>query len=268
MARGESLTFKTLLLSFGKVIVTLSALIISVVLARFLSIEGYAVHKKAILAFTLVSPVLMLGLPKALYFFLPESKKGARTTLVANLVLLSLSGAIFAAGLVFVFGDVLANYLGDPTLVRFWWIVSIYGFAMLPLSALSATLVAQSRVKVLVRFQMTSQLLLVGAVSFVAWKFGEPIYTLGAFMGWSVLAVAIALVLMLKSTPQSPVELAQLRTQMKDQLVYAVPLGLASMFGSVSIQLDKLMVSQMCSTEEFSWYVAQSDAIALMVIKP
>ena len=264
MERAHSLTFKTLLLSVGKMIAAMSALLISVVLARSLSVDGYTLHKKAVLAFALLSPLLMLGLPKALYFFLPGNHKMARTTLIANLLLLGLSGAMFAVGLTFLFGETLANYLGDVRLVRYWWLVAIYGFAMLPLGALSAALVAQGRVGVLVKFQMGTQVILVGAMASVAWCFRDPLYTLGVMMVWSVFAISIALVLMVKSTPKSTFDLSGVQGEMKSQLAYAIPLGLASMFGSISTQLDKLMVSNMCSNEEFSWYVA--GAIELPII--
>lgn len=264
MARGDSLTVKTLLLSMGKIIAALSALLISVVLARTLSVDDYAVHKKAILAFAITSPVLMLGLPKALYFFLPGSGAAARSTLVANLLLLGLSGACFALGLTFVFGEALSSYLGDEDLTRYWWLVGLYGFAMLPLSALSATLVAQNQVSILVRFQMLSQVLLVCAMAVVAYQFKRPMATLAVLMVWSMIAVCVALHLMLRSTPNGLIRYETLRSQMKTQLAYAVPLGLASMFGSISTQLDKLMVSNMCSSQDFTWYVA--GAIELPII--
>jgi O-antigen/teichoic acid export membrane protein len=264
MPRGDSLTVKTLLLSVGKIIAALSALLISVVLARTLSVEGFAVHKKAVLAFALISPVLMLGLPKALYFFLPGSGAGARSILVTNLLLLGLSGACFALGLVFVFGDALSSFLGQNGLTRYWWIVGLYGFAMLPLSALSATLVAQNQVSVLVRFQVLSQAVLVTVMALVAYYLRTPVATLTVLMVWSFIAVGVAVLLMLNSTLPGTVGLLEIRGHMKAQLAYAVPLGLASMFGSISTQLDKLMVSNMCSSQDFSWYVA--GAIELPII--
>ncbi|MGB0648600.1 MAG: lipopolysaccharide biosynthesis protein, partial [Bradymonadia bacterium] len=264
MTNTPSLTMKTLILSFGKIVASVSALLISIILARALTVEDYALHKKAILAFGLLSPVLMLGLPKALYFFLPIKPERGRTSVVANLSLLAISGGVFAVSLCFVFGQRFANYLGAPSLVKYWWIVGIYGFAMLPLSSLAATLVAQNRVGLLVKYQTISQTLLVTAMALAAWQFSTPFHTLSVLMIWSLIAVGTAVVLMMRSTDPAEWSGKELRSSMREQLKYAVPLGLASMFGSISTQLDKFMVSNRCSPEEFSWYVA--GAIELPII--
>ena len=51
---------------------------------------------------------------------------------------------------------------------------------------------------------------------------------------------------------------------MKEQLAYGVPLGLAGMFGGLSGQIDKYMVSIMCSTEDFGIYVAGAVELPLI----
>ena len=53
-------------------------------------------------------------------------------------------------------------------------------------------------------------------------------------------------------------------TGIKAQLAFGVPLGLASMFGSLSGQIDKFMVSLMCSREEFAVYVTGALEIPLI----
>ena len=79
MAARSSLTIKTLLLSFGRIVASLSTVLITVILTRHLSVEDFGLHKKALLAFSVCSPALALGLPKALFFFLPGNDNNACT---------------------------------------------------------------------------------------------------------------------------------------------------------------------------------------------
>ena len=204
----------------------------------------------------------MLGLPKALYFFLPVRPEQGRAVF-ANLSLLAFRGCVWVE-LCFAIGEQFAEYLGAPDLVEYWWIVGVYGFAMLPLSSLASTLVAQNRVGLLVKYQTVAQTLLVGGMALAAWQFGTPLHTLSVLMIWSLVALSVAVILMIRATNSVDWSGPQLRASMKEQLKYAVPLGLASMFGSISTQLDKFMVSNRCSPEEFSWYVA--GAIELPII--
>ena len=266
MKVGGSLTVKTLLLSFGRLVASLSAVLISVLLARNLSVEDFAFHKKAILAFSVVSPVLTLGLPHALYFFLPNEPNDARRILITNLVLLLLAGVLFAIGLNWLVGDLAATSLGDAELTEIWWLVGLYGLAMLPLKSLAATLVAQNRVPWMVRFQLAAQLGLVLSVGLAAWWFRSPFYTVGALTIWALIALCFAVWLMLKSTADASGQHGFAWSVGKAQLKYAVPLGLASMFGSISAQFDKLMVSAMCSVDEFAWYVIGAIELPLIGI--
>ena len=96
---GQSLTFKTLLLSFGKMLATLSSIGITAILTRTLSLDDYATHKQALLIYAMCAPVLMLGLPKALYFFLPGERDRQRSHLLNNMILLLTLGALFLGAL-------------------------------------------------------------------------------------------------------------------------------------------------------------------------
>ena len=85
--------------------------------------------------------------------------------------------------------------------------------------------------------------------------FRTPKATITAYLAWSGIALTLGLALMLKATRQSA-PLKPKISGIKNQLRYGIPLGLAAMFGSISAQLDKYMVSVLCSTEDFAIYVA------------
>ena len=134
----RSLTAKTLLLAFGKILAAFATIGITAILARLLTIQDYATHKQALMIYALVAPPLMLGLPKALYFFLPGEKERPRAVLLENICLLVGGGLVFGLALIFGAGDFFARHFRNPALVDVIPMIAVYGVCMLPLAA-SAT---------------------------------------------------------------------------------------------------------------------------------
>ena len=131
------------------------------------------------------------------------------------------------------------------------------------MGAFSTCMMSTDRVTTLVRFQISAQLVLITMIACVALYFGTPKATITGYALWASVSVIIAWFFMFRATRGG----SQNRPNwsgMKVQLAYGVPLGLASMFGSLSIQIDKFMVSLMCSKEEFVIYV--TGALELPII--
>ncbi len=259
----QSLTFKTLLLAFGKALAALYALGITVLLTRNLSISEYASHKQALLVYAICAPALTLGLPKALYFFLPGDEENGRTHVLNNLFLLLGVGLAFALATVLFGGPLAARYFNNGSLEALVPLVGLYGMAMLTMSGVSACLVATNKVSVLVRYQIFTQLLLLSVVGGLAWYSGTAKATVSGYLIWSGCVVVVAILLMFKMT-QGGDAASPSWGGMKAQLSYGIPLGLAGMFGAISTQVDKLMVSVLCPKEEFAVYV--TGAIELPLI--
>jgi len=317
---ARALTLKTVVLASGKALGALSAIALTVVLTRALSVEQYATHKQALLLFAMVSPLLMLGLPKALYYFLPGEPRRARAALIENLGLLLLMGLIFAAALPLGLIDLAAERFDNPLLAGAARWVGPYGLAMFPMAALGACLVARDRIGALVRFNIGSRALLVALAAGAALVWGTAEATLAAHAAWAGVMVVPAVYMMwravrpggsnaiadtiaeasdaiadtiaeasdaLAETSDASDDIADTiaaasdaiaaapdaipsrprppgLTGMRRQLGFAIPLGLASLLGTLSAQLDKLIVSAMCTTEEFAIYA--TGAIELPLI--
>lgn len=320
---GRALTIKTLVLASGKALGALSAVLLTAVLTRTLSMQQYATHKQALLLFAMASPLLMLGLPKALYYFLPGEPKRARAALFENLGLLALLGLVFAAALLLGGIDLAAERFANPALADAARWVAPYGLAMFPMAALGACLVARDRVVELVRFNIVSRALLVALAAGAALLWGNAEATVAAHAAWGGVMLVPALWMMRRAVrpppagsvvdshaidaisddsdviaddsnaivddsnaivddsdaigddsdaiaddsdamSEPPLPARPTTRGMARQLRFAVPLGLASLLGTLSAQLDKLIVSAMCATEDFAIYA--TGAIELPLI--
>ncbi|NQT04252.1 MAG: oligosaccharide flippase family protein [Planctomycetes bacterium] len=259
---SQSRTVKAGILASGSFLTTCVRLISAVVLARLLSMYDYATYRQTLLAYAFISPLLMLGLPQALYYFLPGENKRPRTVLVENLLLLSFMAGLFTLFLLFGGNRLLAWRFNNPDIARTLLILAPYPLFMLPASAFGACLITRDRVKQVAVFNVLSRLFMLGTVltAVLIWR------TPAAAIVGTVVGAGIVLLpaLKLMFTACNVGSLLPSTKGMWSQLKYAVPLGLAGIIGTISLSLDKMIVSSMCSPEQFAVYVNGAIEIPLI----
>ena len=86
------------------------------VAARLLSKHYYATMKQTVLTYNFAAPILMLGLPNALYYFLSREQGHKRGLLIDNLALLLFLAIIFSIFLASGEYKVLALRFNNPDL--------------------------------------------------------------------------------------------------------------------------------------------------------
>ena len=253
MPRTESRTWKAVILSSGQFLVTLSAIILAAVLARMFSKKDYASYQQTLLSYKLVGPLLALGLPNALYYFIPRDRASARSIVSGNLLLLVSMGGVFAGAIWCGGNDLLARRFNNPKISDLLLIYSPYAMLALPVSAVGACLISCGRTSLVALFNVGARLLmLISVISLVLIRPSPHAAVSGTVLA-EVVVFVVALMLMYKTAPGD-----HWRPQLGniwDQMRFGIPLGLASMIGLMSRSVDKVVVSSMCSPEQFAVYV-------------
>ena len=255
---------KVLALSMGNALAGVVGILAAMVLARVLTKGEYATFRQTFLAYQFVAPLLMLGLPSAVYYFLPAEKERVRGRVVDNLLLLTFLGCLFALFLAFGGNRLLAWRFHNSELERTLLYLIPYPVVMLPASIFGAVLVVQEKVKVLSVYNVLSRLLIgVGVILPVLyWK--SALSSIIGQVTVTVLTSSVAIYLIFRFVPKT--SWLPKWESMKEMLKYSVPLGLASMIGTISMQLDKILVSSMCTPEEFAVYANGAMEIPLIGI--
>lgn len=261
---SKSRTEKVLILSFGQAAVALGNLVLFAVLSRILTRYEYAVYRQTFLAYNFVKPLLMLSLPMAIFYFMPTEKDRRRSLLYENLLLLFLMGWLFATFLLLGGNRLLAWQFGNPDIIRPLRWIALYAVFMLPAGAISACLTVQERITTLTIYTILSQLFTLVCViaACLIWK--NPNAAILAQAATAVVSGIAALFLMLDSVPREPIRIQG--SSMLKMVQYAVPLGLASMLGTITLQLDKMIVSSMCSPEIYAVYANGAIEIPLFSV--
>jgi len=262
--RAPSKTARVLALSTGQGLAALVALVALVVLARVLSVRDYATYRQTFLAYQFAAPLLSLGLPTALYYFLPGADRRPRGVLFDNLAALTLMGGVFAVFLLAGGNRLLAWRFQNPDLVEPLQWMAAYALFALPAGAISACLTVQNRVVQLSVFQVVSRTVTLAAIIVVVLLWPSPFTAIKAHVACEGVVLAFALWLMIRSVPRGAARVS-LRG-IGAMVHYAAPLGLASLFGTLTMQLDKMIVASLCRPEDFAVYANGAVEIPLLGI--
>lgn len=250
--RLSSRAGKAAALSLGTGVASLVALLVSSVLSRVLPQSDYATYRQTLLVYSFISPLLVMGLPQSLYYFLPAERSRLRGRTLDALLLLLGSAAVIACLILFGGDRLLARRFGNPALMATLPLLGLYAAAMLPTSLVAPVLVIREKVGRLSLFQVVGRSLVGGGAILCALAWRTPY---AAILGQSCAAAGVAvagLVLMFHALPADSWH--PNRSAMADLLRYAVPLGLATVMGTAFKQVDKVVVSSLCTPEQFAVY--------------
>ena len=249
---SNSRTVKVLALSLGGTLTQVVGILTGAVLARILTKEDLGTYRQTFLAYSFAAPLLSLSLPSALYYFLPRKVGQARTVLVGNLLLLVGMGMLFTCLLLFGGARLLAVRFHNPALEHTLLLMAPYPLFALPCSALEACLVSCGQIFRLTVFNICSRALLAFAIVGTCFKDSRPDSLILVNVVTMGVVLVPALWLMLRACP-GPLCWPDV-SLLKDMVKFSIPLGLATILGSLTLQLSNVVVSTLCSAADFAVY--------------
>jgi len=155
---AHSRALKAAILGSGTFLLKFTGLVSAAILSRIFTKTDYAAYKQVFLSYNFVYPLLILGLPSSLYYFLPRNKKKGRSILSGNLLLSLVMGTIFALAIWLGANHLLAKRFNNPALSPLLLLLIPYALVALPIASLGPCLISSDRVKTLVVFNVASRI--------------------------------------------------------------------------------------------------------------
>jgi O-antigen/teichoic acid export membrane protein len=257
-----SRTKKVLALSLGNTFNTIAFIVAGMVAARVLSKHDYATWKQTFLIYELAAPLLLLGLPSAVYYFLPMEQERKKGVIIDNLTLITAMASLFSLFLFLGGAEYIAGRFENETLrTTMGWMV-LYPLYVMPAAILGAVMIVQSRTNELTLYNVITNFILAASIIISVYMTQSYSGPLLVQIIYPLILLPITIWLMFRYIPGtlSKPDFTSMRAMLK----YSVPLGLAGMLGVLMLQTNKIIVSAMCTPEEFAEYINGAIEIPLI----
>ncbi len=224
--------------------------IIGIALARIITPAELGSYRQLFLIYTTFSTLLLLGIPQSMLYFLPkaENAEKQRLLITRSLNLISILALIFALCLL-IFRNFIAQIFHNPQLGNLLIIYALYPLFLFVTQLYSSIMMGLKqplRAAKFTIFSVLSDFIFIVSAAFFTRNLTIIIWAViaSAFLQWLYAQITLN-------------ELKEKKVRfdfasVKEQMNYALPLGLSSIIGMLSIQLDKLMISGFFPPEKFA----------------
>ena len=257
-------SLNTLLLTSGRVLGSIISLATVMILSRWLSQEQYGIYQQVWLIYNTLTPILMLGLPSSITYFVPQMEaRGQKTLVLQTALILSLIGLMIGSG-TYIFAPPLAARLGGGELDHLLRLFFFYPVLNMPLAVVDTWLLSIRQARAAAWFNIFSSVIQ-GAAILLPVAFSHSLATVILALNFSALAryagIGVYLFHRYRHIP-----LAWDRSLAIKQFQYAIPLGLSALVGTLTYQLDCIIVASLYDARHYAIYVNGARELPLVGI--
>ena len=241
-------TIKVIILSGCKVVVSVVGLVVLMLLSRCFSAEDYANFRQFVFISGLISPLILLGAPQAIPFFLPNNTNKSKQFILISIIIQSIL-FILVLSLSYLLKDKIYDYYSGYKLSDFIFSIWAWAFLSSLLQVLASVLIAIERPMLSGSFLAINALLILsGIILFLDGKITDvySIYPISASI--TVLSILIYLYLRLNDR----LNFKSYIVDTFDYLKFAVPIFCSQYIGSFGRKVSSIMVVPFLSTGSFA----------------
>lgn len=254
-----------IILTISRTIVSIIGVLTSMLLARFRSLEEFGTYSQIIMVTDLATTFFILGLPNSINYFLVKSDTKDEkvkflsiyftlTTILTMIIGVSLGLAT----------PIIVVYFENPLITTFCYVFVIYPWTSIMINSLSNVCIVYKQSNRLIYYnivQALSTLLLLLYCRFFDIQFYVYVMLFMSFQ--TIMALfAVGWVKRIVGTLNVLLEWKFI----KKIFIFSIPIGLASMVGTINTTLDKMMIGYFFTTEEYAIYANASKELPLTML--
>ena len=244
---------------------TLIALVSNMLLARFRTLSEYGTYSQILLVINLFTTLLMLGLPNSINYFLARAETQAEKAHFLS-VYYTLSTALsMVIGFVLVLSiPLIEGYFHNPTIRHFYYFLALYPWYSIISSSVENVLVVYQKTNSLMLYKVAVSVLTLSVILVVKWAgWGFSEYMI-LFVGVHCL-IALS-VYGIANRVSGGIGILFNKSLIKSIFVFSIPIGLATVVGTLNTEIDKLMIGYLMSTEQMSIYTNAARELPLTIV--
>lgn len=252
-------------LSITRILTTLISTITSMLLARYRSLEEYGTYSQMLVVINLFTSLILLGLPNSINFFLSRSdcdydrKKFINVYYTLSTILSIILGISLTLSV-----NIIVKYFKNTLIKSFLYFLALYPWTKIIIGSIENVLVVYKRTKLLFVIKIAHNiivLILVLLIQYFSIKFS--IYMI-IFMVIEICFMILDYYIVKHVT--GTLKFCIDKQLIKKIFAFSIPIGIASIIGTLNIELDKLLIGKYFSTEYLAIYSACSNELPFNII--
>ena len=268
MVKGKgnpSLGGEAVRLTLSKVITLCITMITTMLLSRFRTTEEYGTYSQLLLVINLFTTLIMLGLPNSINYFLAraEDEEERRNFLSVYYTLSTVLSIII--GIVLVLGiPIIESYFHNNSISKFYYFLALYPWASIVSASIENILVVYKKTNFLMAYRVVHSAALLLAVLVVQWLgYGFEMYMIifvivNCLFGQSVYVICSRL--------SGGISVRFDNKIIKAVFAFSVPIGLATVVGTLNAEIDKLLIGYLMNTEQLAIYTNAAKELPVAIV--
>ncbi|MHB8962857.1 MAG: oligosaccharide flippase family protein [Saccharofermentanales bacterium] len=252
-------------LTASKFVTMAISMISAMLLSRFRTLQEYGTYSQLLLVVNLITTIFMLGLPNSINFFLAREEDKLEKQKFLSVYYTMSTVLSMITGLVLVLSTpLIVRYFDNPMIRNFLYVFAIYPWAKIVLSSIDNVLINYRRTTIIMIFRISnsvSLLLLLVIVGILDLNFTT--YMLFFILIESLFALSVYVI---SKRMAGHLQINLDRIIIRKILKFSIPLGLASVIGVLSIELDKLLIGRFFSTEDLAIYTNAAKEMPVTIV--
>ena len=267
MRKTEGITLggEAVRLTFSKIITLIITMATTMLLSRFRTLEEYGTYSQILLVINLFTSLLMLGLPNSINYFLARAETQYERQRFLS-VYYTLSTIIsIVIGIVLVLATpIIESYFHNPLIGKFYYFLALYPWASIITSSIENVLVVFKKTDFLMIYRFIVSTITLGTVLIVQWGGW-------GFSGYMILFVIIHCLFAISVYTIVSFNCGGLKLSINLPLIrrifeFSIPIGLATVIGTLNTEIDKLLIGYLMDTEQMSIYTNAARELPLTIV--
>ncbi|MFQ5512533.1 MAG: oligosaccharide flippase family protein [Candidatus Krumholzibacteriia bacterium] len=249
---ARTLSYQVGILTLGRFAAYLAMFFVPLVNVRALSVHDYGVYRQYWLLFETISPLLIMSFDRSLLYYFPRaSGRREKSVYLTQTIVFLVAGGIVSWAVYGVLYAVLGEGLGG-VVKQYFWHLCLFTLFMMTAHYMESLFVAEKQVERQSVYQVVSSTLQAVTVILISY-FTRNV----SLLVWGLTAFA-ALKFVFALSYASAVYRPSLRRvsirSIREQLSYALPLGMAAIVLLLLTQTDKFLITKFLGREAFAIY--------------
>ena len=252
-------------LTFVKCLTTGLAMLTAMLLSRFRTLDEYGTYSQLQLVTSLVSTIFMIGLPNSINYFLAKAESKEEKKEFLSVYYTLCTALSLGAGIIMLFATpVVASYFKNEAIIKFGYFLALYPWTKIMLAGIENLLVVLKKMTKLMVFKILYSLVTLFVI-FVAWQLDID------FSKYILFFIFTEIIFTLWTYKISINVSGGFRIDFDKGFIarifkFCIPIGLASIVATLSIEIDKFMIGYLYTTDQMAIYTNASKEMPVSII--